>query len=234
MRTPEDYTPVRTSVVVAWFLALAVAVFGGLFVGNSFGSYKIGPNVGPYPPYEYSEPAVFAQGASTAPTVADPVPTSSATECVEYQKNGDCVQAPVVVGTPASEASKTRDGHMSGVRPAVRTPRVVQTPAAPASPTVTPDAPAAPSASVVPPATVVETPVVTPEVPAAPVETPECQEGEILDPEVGCVATQLPEEKIGQQVDGPNGEICVIVDVQGNMECAMPEDSVEEPLPADE
>lgn len=218
MSTPDNYTPAKTRTLVFILLALAVAVFGGLFVGNSFGTYKIGPNVGDFPPYEYSEPAVFAQGASTAPTVADPAPTTES-ECVEYQKNGDCVQAPVVVGTPASEASKTRDGHMSGVPKATQTSEPVRTlPPVVQTPEVTPEASVVTS----------EVPItqVTPEVPAE--EPLVCGEGEVLDPEVGCVAVQLPEEIIGREVEGPNGELCVVIDAEGNLDCAPREEVIVE------
>jgi hypothetical protein len=34
---------------------------------------------------------------------------------------------------------------------------------------------------------------------------------------------QLPEEIIGRQITGPNGENCVVIDAAGNMTCTAPE-----------
>lgn len=34
---------------------------------------------------------------------------------------------------------------------------------------------------------------------------------------------QLPEETIGRQITGPNGENCIIIDAAGNMTCIAPE-----------
>jgi hypothetical protein len=36
------------------------------------------------------------------------------------------------------------------------------------------------------------------------------------------VQEQLPEERIGRLIDGPYGETCMIVDVEGHLECNLP------------
>jgi hypothetical protein len=76
------------------------------------------------------------------------------------------------------------------------------------------DAPAAPPVTVIAPAPVqhhqqVDTPA--PAVTPAPTPAPVVEQ------------PQLPEEIIGRQIDGPNGEICVVIDAQGNMTCTAPE-----------
>jgi hypothetical protein len=47
-----------------------------------------------------------------------------------------------------------------------------------------------------------------------------------------CVAVQLPEERIGRIIEGPNGETCIVVDTKGNMKCNLPDEVGTPPLPS--
>lgn len=49
-----------------------------------------------------------------------------------------------------------------------------------------------------------------------------CGDGEEWQGDLGCVATQRPEEVIGRQVDGPNGEVCTVTDAALDVSCSPP------------
>lgn len=143
---------------------------------------------------------------------AQQAPTATATPSV----------VAVEVAEPTTEIVAEPAAHAVSVSPKVTgapQPRTYVAPA-PAVVTVTETSTAAP-------VTVTEqAPIVTPD-PASGDEkdTPESnciQQGMEWDG-TQCVAVQLPEEIIGRVVDGPDGQICTIVDVEGNVQCVAPE-----------
>lgn len=231
------YTPARTHTLVLWLLGLALAVFGGLVVGHQNSSYALGPEFGPYPTYQYSSPnPIQSIGGSTSLNNPDlyssetPATTQSSFEpCEETDKNGRCVELIPVVTTVQVDKSKEAAGHMSGSpkrseTPVLTAPQPSEKPAAELSAPVqaTPSVP-----SLTPPAVTEPAPISDPQTDISPAPIEEsvvCEEGEAFDPEFGCVRTQLPEEIIGREVEGPNGEPCVVVDVDGNLDCTVRED----------
>lgn len=105
--------------------------------------------------------------------------------------------APVAPSAPTS-ASRPTAATTTTSRPAPQ-PAVTEQPA-PQPVVVQQPAP------VVAPAPVVQQPVdVEP--------APECPQGQEMQGDLGCVQPQMDSERIGRQIDGPNGELCTVVAV---------------------
>lgn len=182
---------------------------------------------------------------------ATPATTQSSFEpCEETDKNGRCVELTPVVTTAETDASKEAAGHMSGApkRPASPSQTSAQPSEKPAAELPPAVGTTAPPAVTTPPVVAEPEPLLctSPNVECAcdhylagctggfppdgegtPNPEPEpivCQDGEVFDPEFGCVRTQLPEEIIGREVEGPNGERCFVIDVDGNLDCTVRED----------
>lgn len=203
-RSDETYVPLKTVTVAAWFFGLFAAIVVGMSVGDKISVFP-SPLFDPFPVAQMPEMPEWLGGttAPIEPDVEEVIPAEVPEEAPVAEPVVQVISSTVPVAAPLPSASQP-------VRTPVVETRDIHVPNEKVAPVETP-------------APVVETPIVT--VPEPVVEEPVIPTPDpvVEEPIVEDVQPQLPEEVIGRQIEGSNGEDCTVLDVEGNTSCVIPE-----------